>query len=173
MEQDVAVTPINGCGALGRRVGRESTYGSVLGCQWPPQANSHLPAIAFHTRRVPTLFAVRGGGLMTAEELAVHLDARRTGNGRWLARCPAHRDRSPSLSIASGRENRALVHCWAGCDLAAILKAAGLVTRSLFPAGPSPTREQRDALARQRRAKSVNAVRERQANREIRERVSS
>ncbi len=108
---------------------------------------------------------------MTAEELALHLGARRTGNGRWLARCPAHRDRLPSLSISSGRENRVLVHCWAGCDLAAVLKAAGLTFQSLFPAGPPPTKAQRDALDRQRRTKLVEANRERQANKEIRERV--
>jgi hypothetical protein len=68
--------------------------------------------------------------------------ARRTGTGRWIARCTAHPDRSPSLSIAEGRGGRVLLHCWAGCDLAAILKSAGLSIGNLFASGPPPTREQ-------------------------------
>lgn len=47
--------------------------------------------------------------------------------GRWgpnggLCRCPAHDDRTPSLSIRPGR-TRLLLHCFAGCDASAILSA--------------------------------------------------
>lgn len=52
---------------------------------------------------------------MTAEEIAKGLGGGRTGNG-WTARCPAHEDRNPSLSIREGREGRVLVKCFAGCD---------------------------------------------------------
>jgi hypothetical protein len=60
--------------------------------------------------------------------------------GRWspgggLCRCPAHEDRTPSLSIRVGR-SRLLLHCFAGCDATDILKAlasAGL----LEPGAPS------------------------------------
>jgi putative DNA primase/helicase len=47
--------------------------------------------------------------------------------GRWgqdggMCRCPAHDDRSPSLSIRPGR-TRLLLHCFAGCEASAILRA--------------------------------------------------
>lgn len=79
-----------------------------------------------------------------------HFNARRTGAGRWSARCPAHSDRSPSLSIAEGRGGRVLLHCWAGCDLKTVLKSAGLSMDSLFPSGPPPAPEQRARLERKR-----------------------
>ena len=34
----------------------------------------------------------------------------------WMACCPAHEDRKPSLSISSGRDGKVLVRCHAGCD---------------------------------------------------------
>jgi hypothetical protein len=71
-----------------------------------------------------------------AAQIAEHLHARRTGHGRWMAKCPAHADRSPSLSISTGRDGRALVRCFAGCDLALVLQAGGLTMGHLF-AGPS------------------------------------
>ena len=47
--------------------------------------------------------------------------------GRWtpgggMCRCPAHDDRTPSLSVRPGR-TRLLLHCFAGCEPAAILRA--------------------------------------------------
>ena len=33
-----------------------------------------------------------------------------------MARCPAHDDREPSLSIRDGGDGRVLVHCHAGCE---------------------------------------------------------
>ena len=40
---------------------------------------------------------------MTAEALAAALKGRRIAAGRWKAKCPAHPDRNPSLSIALER----------------------------------------------------------------------
>jgi Protein of unknown function (DUF3987) len=61
------------------------------------------------------------------------LDAvRPSGEGKWLARCPAHEDRSPSLSIAIGDDDRVLVHCFAGCTTEEIVAALGLEVRELF-----------------------------------------
>ncbi|HEX5409183.1 MAG TPA: AAA family ATPase [Gemmatimonadaceae bacterium] len=51
----------------------------------------------------------------------------------WTARCPAHDDGSPSLSISVGKDGRVLLNCHAGCTLSAILEAIGLQTRDLFP----------------------------------------
>ena len=57
---------------------------------------------------------------------------RQTGPGRWFARCPAHEDRTASLSI---REDNGvtLIYCFALCDKPDILKAVGLDWSALFP----------------------------------------
>lgn len=57
---------------------------------------------------------------------------RQTGPGKWLARCPAHDDRSPSLAIREA-DDRILIHCFAGCGVAEILQAIGLDMADLFP----------------------------------------
>lgn len=59
---------------------------------------------------------------MTAETIAKALGGRKTG-GSWTARCPAHDDRTPSLSIRDGADGKLLVHCFAGCEQAAVLAA--------------------------------------------------
>jgi hypothetical protein len=65
--------------------------------------------------------------------LAKFLDAKRGGGAGWSAKCPAHDDRRASLSIGTGDDGRVLLHCHAGCSLDAILAAANLETRDLFP----------------------------------------
>ena len=67
---------------------------------------------------------------MTAEAISQALQARRTGPGRWMARCPAHDDRNPSLSITD-RNGKALLHCFAGCEQRAVIEA--LRARGLWP----------------------------------------
>jgi putative DNA primase/helicase len=72
---------------------------------------------------------------MTLEEFLARVGSaalRRSGKG-YLARCPAHDDHEPSLSIDEGDEGRILLHCWAGCETAAILDALGLAWRDLYP----------------------------------------
>jgi putative DNA primase/helicase len=59
---------------------------------------------------------------MTAETLAKALGGRKAGSG-WVARCPAHDDRTPSLSLADGHDGRLLVKCWAGCSAHNVLAA--------------------------------------------------
>ncbi|MDT8342153.1 MAG: AAA family ATPase [Longimicrobiales bacterium] len=73
---------------------------------------------------------------MTAEELAHRLKARRSGK-EWQAKCPAHEDRKPSLSIGAGRDGRVLLKCHAGCETDAILDALGLEPADLFQDAPS------------------------------------
>lgn len=51
---------------------------------------------------------------MTAETLAKALGGRKAG-AVWMARCPAHEDREPSLSIANADDGKVLVCCHAGC----------------------------------------------------------
>ncbi len=68
--------------------------------------------------------------------LLARLDGvRRTGTNSWVARCPAHPDRNPSLSVAF-RDGRLLIHCFAGCSPEAVLEAVGLTWRDLRAPDP-------------------------------------
>jgi hypothetical protein len=49
-----------------------------------------------------------------------------------MARCPAHEDRTASLSIGVGRDGQILLHDFGGCDTAKILRALGLRFSDLF-----------------------------------------
>ncbi len=62
------------------------------------------------------------------EELCRRLGVPPKGNS-VMARCPAHDDRVPSLSISISLEGKVLVHCHAGCNQATVigvLRARGL-----------------------------------------------
>ena len=81
------------------------------------------------------------GGEIVARLLDHLSGVRSTGVGRWLARCPAHEDRSPSLSIRDVGD-RVLVHCFGGCAVDDVLSAVGLTLADLYPrpllgAGPA------------------------------------
>jgi hypothetical protein len=86
--------------------------------------------------------------------------AKRSGNG-WRARCPAHEDEHPSLSVGVGRDGRVLLRCHAGCPLEAILAALGLSAADLFPPNPAPSSRSSagagspNAETRRRRVKAV------------------
>lgn len=58
----------------------------------------------------------------------------RRGAG-WSCTCPAHDDRNPSLSVATGRDGRALLCCHAGCEAVDVLAAIGLGLNDLFAEG--------------------------------------
>jgi hypothetical protein len=55
----------------------------------------------------------------------------------WTARCPAHRDKHPSLSIRLGEQGQILLKCFAGCSLEAIVEAVGMRVAELFPTPPT------------------------------------
>lgn len=61
------------------------------------------------------------------------LERPRRRGSRWTAKCPAHEDRNPSLTIGLGEGGRVLLHCFVGCSLASILAALNLTPRDLFP----------------------------------------
>jgi putative DNA primase/helicase len=69
---------------------------------------------------------------MNAAELARALGGRRVGHV-WMACCPAHHDKTPSLSIREGVDSTLLVHCFAGCGQALVI--AALRDRGLWPDG--------------------------------------
>ena len=70
---------------------------------------------------------------MTAASIAARLHGRKSGSG-WIAKCPAHDDRDPSLSLRDV-QGKVLVHCHAGCDQNAVV--AALKSRRLWPAPDS------------------------------------
>lgn len=57
---------------------------------------------------------------------------KQAAQGRWMARCPAHEDKSPSLSIREMEDGRVLLHCFAGCANGDILAVLGLRFGDLF-----------------------------------------
>jgi putative DNA primase/helicase len=70
---------------------------------------------------------------VTAAAVAARLHARRTGSG-WMARCPAHPDKIPSLSISESG-GRVLLHCYANCSTESIVTSLGLTMADLFSDG--------------------------------------
>ena len=58
---------------------------------------------------------------MNAEIICEALGGKRTGRDRYKARCPAHDDKSPSLSIA--QKERVLVFCHGGCTQEEVISA--------------------------------------------------
>jgi hypothetical protein len=57
-----------------------------------------------------------------ASIVAKALGGRKVGRG-WTARCPAHDDSNPSLSIRDGDDGKVLVRCHAGCTQAEVIVA--------------------------------------------------
>jgi Toprim domain len=90
--------------------------------------------------------------------------------GKWYgrygaARCPAHGDCAPSLSLSNGMDGRLLAHCFSGCDFPAIidaLRGLGLLEgRGTVPAmDPAEVarREAKERAEAQRRAAQACAA---------------
>lgn len=83
--------------------------------------------------------SIEGGGIQQSRLDAVlgqlstrGFQPRNTGS-TVEARCPAHKDDRPSLSVSEGADGRVLLHCHAGCEAPAIAEALGLSMRDLFP----------------------------------------
>lgn len=70
---------------------------------------------------------------MHVDELLQRLNkVKKTGPDKWQACCPAHEDRSPSMSIKES-DGTILVHCFAGCTVMDICGAIGVELTELFP----------------------------------------
>src|SRR5262245_42229109 len=67
----------------------------------------------------------------STETIARALGGRPIGSA-WMAPCPAHDDRTPSLSIRDADDGKLLVRCHAGCDQARVIAAL----RGLGSCGP-------------------------------------
>jgi hypothetical protein len=67
------------------------------------------------------------------DKVLPHLEMKRqTGPSSWVACCPAHNDRSPSLSITESDDYSLLIHCFAGCETEAILRCWGMGFSDLY-----------------------------------------
>jgi putative DNA primase/helicase len=75
---------------------------------------------------------------MSAEAIATALGGRKAG-AAWMACCPAHQDRDPSLAITDAKDGSVLVRCHSGCDQRAVIEA--LRARGVWHVGERrPTR---------------------------------
>ena len=71
---------------------------------------------------------------MTAEDFLHGLKkVRRSSPGEWVACCPAHNDKSPSLAVKQADDGRILIHCFAGCSVQEVVAARGVDLGDLFP----------------------------------------
>ncbi len=81
---------------------------------------------------------------MSVENLLARLEkVRSCGNGKWMACCPAHQDRNPSLGIKLLDDGKILINCLSGgCAAGDVMAAVGLSLKDLFPDGPIYHRSQ-------------------------------
>jgi len=68
---------------------------------------------------------------MMLSDFLNRLDKVKQRGNQYTALCPAHGDKSPSLSVAE-KENKILLHCWANCSAEGITRAMGLEVKDLF-----------------------------------------
>lgn len=65
-----------------------------------------------------------------------------TGKNSYMAQCPCHEDKEPSLAVSEGDDGRVLLKCFAGCRTEDIVKALGLSMADLFPPKERPQPKQ-------------------------------
>ncbi len=71
---------------------------------------------------------------MSVETLLSRLSkVRPAGKSAWMACCPAHQDKSPSLTITERPDGTVLLYCHAMCGAEAVLQSVGLDWSDLFP----------------------------------------
>ncbi|MBT8091033.1 MAG: DNA primase, partial [Gammaproteobacteria bacterium] len=74
---------------------------------------------------------------MNSDQILSLLDGVRDNRGgNYMARCPAHDDRSPSLSVKFCADGRVLLHCFAGCAIEAVCDSIGVTLADLMPPAP-------------------------------------
>ena len=70
----------------------------------------------------------------TLQDVLDELEAvEQTGSDEWKARCPAHDDNNPSLSVTVGHDYPVLLHCHAGCDFSSIADELDSLSTSWAP----------------------------------------
>ncbi len=103
----------------------------------------------------------------TIPALLIRLDGvRQTSPARWRARCPAHDDRNPSLSVREGVRG-ILLKCWSGCTFSQIAAALGIEPQSLFHDAINRNPHIRREIVRTREADAILRDIRRQAEWEL------
>lgn len=74
----------------------------------------------------------------TVADVLGRLEGVHKSNTGWSAKCPAHDDRTASLSIDEGDSGCVLLHCHAGCSFEAVAAAVGMDRRSSAPKPHAP-----------------------------------
>lgn len=70
---------------------------------------------------------------LVIQQLHTHGTNPKQRGDTYMARCPAHDDNTPSLSISPGTEpDSVLLHCFAGCTINQITTAIGITPKQLF-----------------------------------------
>jgi hypothetical protein len=70
---------------------------------------------------------------------------RKTGKDSWIACCPAHHDKSPSLHVTA-KPDTILLKCFAGCSTDEVLSAVGMTYDDLYPSHSRQIEPQRIPL---------------------------
>lgn len=92
---------------------------------------------------------------MTILDIVNRLDhCKPTGKDSYIARCPAHDDRNPSLTIKELPDGRILLHCFSGCGALDVITSIGLDWGDLFP----PELEHYRHPRRQRPTETVDSL---------------
>ena len=58
-----------------------------------------------------------------------------SGRDSWMACCPAHDDKNPSMKIDI-KNDKILIKCWSGCSVEDILGAVGMEFSDIMPDKP-------------------------------------
>jgi hypothetical protein len=80
--------------------------------------------------------------MTSAEEIAALLGGKPTKPNEWMARCPTHNDRTPSLSIGIGGDGQVVVHYHAGCAQRRVISAINQMGHVLDGVAGSRYKEQ-------------------------------
>jgi hypothetical protein len=71
---------------------------------------------------------------MSLKAVLSRLQGVRDNRSGWQARCPAHEDHNPSLSIRE-ENGKILLHCFGGCSIEAVCAALKVKVGELFTKG--------------------------------------
>jgi hypothetical protein len=101
-------------------------------------AGSRNISTNFNSKQIISKSPVLNNPKVGIDSILSKLDkVKSTGNGKWLARCPAHNDKSPSLGIKQTEDGKILIHCFAGCAVTDVIAAIGLELSDLMPENPT------------------------------------
>jgi putative DNA primase/helicase len=73
-------------------------------------------------------------------ELLGRLEGVEQRKGYWMARCPAHNDHNPSLSVKEGDGGKPLIHCFAGCSYEEVMAELRDTATVTFGSHTEPTK---------------------------------